>query len=188
MKKFPNKTKFKKTHQVKFVKGNKGTLLNRFTVGVRLKSNKYLSFIQLETARRTMVKMIKPKERKNKKNQKNIRSAKTKKKGKHRKRSKSKSQMFIRSNLCQPMTKKPLQVRMGKGKGNVDHWVYPAKKCRVLFEMSRQHFKLKKIYRLFKKARGRLPSKIKFIFNRQFTRRETNFLLIKKWIKLLYFY
>ena len=33
-------------------------------------------------------------------------------------------------------TKKPLEVRMGKGKGNVEGWVAPVKPGRVLFEVS----------------------------------------------------
>ena len=34
-----------------------------------------------------------------------------------------------------PITSKPLEVRMGKGKGAVSHWVAPVKPGRVLFEV-----------------------------------------------------
>ncbi|MEM9990984.1 MAG: 50S ribosomal protein L16 [Bacteroidota bacterium] len=34
-----------------------------------------------------------------------------------------------------PVTKKPLEVRMGKGKGALDHWVALVKPGRVMFEM-----------------------------------------------------
>jgi len=34
-----------------------------------------------------------------------------------------------------PMTKKPLEVRMGKGKGNVEFWVCKIQPGRVLYEM-----------------------------------------------------
>ena len=34
-----------------------------------------------------------------------------------------------------PITKKPLEVRMGKGKGSVDHYVAQIKPGRVLYEM-----------------------------------------------------
>ena len=35
-----------------------------------------------------------------------------------------------------PCTKKPLEVRMGKGKGNVEYWVAPVQPGRMLFEIS----------------------------------------------------
>ena len=34
-----------------------------------------------------------------------------------------------------PVTKKPLEVRMGKGKGNVEYWVAKIQPGRVLYEM-----------------------------------------------------
>jgi large subunit ribosomal protein L16 len=34
-----------------------------------------------------------------------------------------------------PVTTKPIEVRMGKGKGNVDHWVAKIQPGRVLYEM-----------------------------------------------------
>ena len=34
-----------------------------------------------------------------------------------------------------PVTKKPLEVRMGKGKGNVEYWVAKVQPGRVLYEM-----------------------------------------------------
>lgn len=34
-----------------------------------------------------------------------------------------------------PITKKPIEVRMGKGKGNVDHWVFKVKPGFVLCEI-----------------------------------------------------
>ena len=33
-----------------------------------------------------------------------------------------------------PITKKPLEVRMGKGKGSLDHWVAIIKPGRIIFE------------------------------------------------------
>lgn len=35
-----------------------------------------------------------------------------------------------------PITKKPAETRMGKGKGNVEYWVAPVKPGRILFEMA----------------------------------------------------
>jgi large subunit ribosomal protein L16 len=34
-----------------------------------------------------------------------------------------------------PVTKKPAETRMGKGKGALDHWVAPVKPGRILFEV-----------------------------------------------------
>ena len=49
---------------------------------------------------------------------------------------KRQGQLFIRVFPDKPVTKKPLEVRMGKGKGGVDHWVAVIKPGRVLFEIS----------------------------------------------------
>ena len=35
-----------------------------------------------------------------------------------------------------PVTRKPAETRMGKGKGDVDHWVCPIYRGKMLFEMS----------------------------------------------------
>ena len=34
-----------------------------------------------------------------------------------------------------PITKKPIEVRMGKGKGNVEYWVSKVQPGKVLYEM-----------------------------------------------------
>lgn len=49
---------------------------------------------------------------------------------------KRRGKVWIRMFPYKPMTKKPLEVRMGKGKGNVEFWVAPIKPGRVLFEVS----------------------------------------------------
>jgi large subunit ribosomal protein L16 len=43
--------------------------------------------------------------------------------------------IWIRIFPDKPITNKPLEVRMGKGKGNVEYWVAQIQPCRVLFEM-----------------------------------------------------
>ena len=35
----------------------------------------------------------------------------------------------------QPVSKKPAEVRMGKGKGSVEYWVAPVKAGRIMFEI-----------------------------------------------------
>lgn len=49
---------------------------------------------------------------------------------------KRRGKVWIRLFPYKPVTKKPLEVRMGKGKGNVDAWVAPVKPGRVLFEVT----------------------------------------------------
>ncbi|QEQ98047.1 50S ribosomal protein L16 [Neptunomonas concharum] len=44
--------------------------------------------------------------------------------------------IWIRIFPDKPITTKPLEVRMGKGKGNVEYWVAQIQPGRVLFEMS----------------------------------------------------
>ena len=43
--------------------------------------------------------------------------------------------MWIRIFPDKPITKKPLETRMGSGKANVDHWVAVAKRGRIVFEV-----------------------------------------------------
>ncbi|MBT3145891.1 50S ribosomal protein L16 [Neptunomonas phycophila] len=43
--------------------------------------------------------------------------------------------IWIRIFPDKPITNKPLEVRMGKGKGNVEYWVAQIQPGRVLFEM-----------------------------------------------------
>ena len=43
--------------------------------------------------------------------------------------------VWIRIFPDKPTTKKPAEVRMGKGKGNLEAWVAPVKRGRVLYEM-----------------------------------------------------
>ena len=43
--------------------------------------------------------------------------------------------IWIRIFPDKPVTKKPLETRMGKGKGSVDHWVCLVKPGRVLYEI-----------------------------------------------------
>jgi len=47
--------------------------------------------------------------------------------------------IWIRVFPDKPITKKPLEVRMGKGKGNVEYWVAPIKPGRILYELKGVH-------------------------------------------------
>jgi large subunit ribosomal protein L16 len=44
-------------------------------------------------------------------------------------------QIWIRLFPDVPISKKPLEVRMGSGKGNIEYWVAKVKPGKVLFEM-----------------------------------------------------
>ena len=44
-------------------------------------------------------------------------------------------QVWIRVYPDVPVSKKPLEVRMGSGKGNVEYWIAKVKPGKVLFEM-----------------------------------------------------
>lgn len=50
-------------------------------------------------------------------------------------RLKRRGKVWIRAFPDHPRTAKPKEVRMGRGKGNVDHWVCVIKPGRVLFEV-----------------------------------------------------
>ncbi|MFH1354559.1 MAG: 50S ribosomal protein L16 [Candidatus Omnitrophota bacterium] len=43
--------------------------------------------------------------------------------------------LWIRVFPDKSITKKPAEVRMGKGKGEIDHWVAVVKRGRILFEL-----------------------------------------------------
>jgi large subunit ribosomal protein L16 len=43
--------------------------------------------------------------------------------------------LWVRVFPDKPVTKKPAETRMGKGKGDVDHWVARVKKGRILYEI-----------------------------------------------------
>ena len=49
---------------------------------------------------------------------------------------KRRGKVWIRVFPYKPYTKKPLEVRMGKGKGSLEYWVAVVKPGRVLFEIS----------------------------------------------------
>lgn len=63
-----------------------------------------------------------------------------------------------------PMTKKPLEVRMGKGKGNVENYVAVVKKGMILFEVETQGLVTEEQAREALRLGGhKLPIKVKFV-------------------------
>jgi len=74
---------------------------------------------------------------------------------------KRQGQLWIRIFPDKPVTKKPLEVRMGKGKGGVDHWVALIKPGRVLFEISGVPEDTART--AFQRAASKLPIETKFL-------------------------
>jgi len=69
--------------------------------------------------------------------------------------------VWIRIFPDKPVTKKPAETRMGKGKGGPDHWVCVVKPGRVLYEMEGVPEELAR--EAFRLAAHKLPIKTKFI-------------------------
>ena len=69
--------------------------------------------------------------------------------------------IWIRIFPDKPITKKPLEVRMGKGKGNVEYWVALVQPGKVMFEMAGvEEEQAREAFRL---ASAKLPIKTHFI-------------------------
>ena len=69
--------------------------------------------------------------------------------------------IWIRIFPDKPITKKPLEVRMGKGKGNVEYWVALVQPGKVMFEMAGVEEELAR--EAFRLASAKLPIKTHFI-------------------------
>jgi large subunit ribosomal protein L16 len=69
--------------------------------------------------------------------------------------------VWIRVFPDKPVTKKPAETRMGKGKGSPDHWVCVVRKGRILFEMEGMPYELAKDS--MRLAAHKLPVRTKFI-------------------------
>ena len=69
--------------------------------------------------------------------------------------------IYVRIFPDKPITKKPLEVRMGKGKGSVEYWVSVVKPGRILFEVANvTEEQAKEAFRL---AGHKLPIKTKMV-------------------------
>src|SRR6185436_11698600 len=69
--------------------------------------------------------------------------------------------LWIRVFPDKPVTKKPLEVRMGSGKGAVEHWVAVVKAGRVLFELS--GVTAEEAKEAFRLASSKLPIATRFL-------------------------
>lgn len=74
---------------------------------------------------------------------------------------KRRGKMWIRIFPDKPITAKPAETRMGKGKGSVDHWVAVIKPGRVMFEVSGVTAEIAKVALV--QAAYKLPIKAQFV-------------------------
>ena len=79
---------------------------------------------------------------------------------------KREGQIWIRIFPDKPLTKKPAEVRMGKGKGAPELWVAPIKPGRILFEAEGVPLEVAK--EALRLAAQKLPVKTKFVTRRDY--------------------
>ena len=129
----PKKTKFRKAHKGR-IHGNAkgGNSLNFGSYGMKALQPNRITARQIEAARRAITRHIKRQGR-----------------------------VWIRVFPDVPVTKKPVEVRMGKGKGTVEFWACRIKPGRVMFELDGVSESLAK--EAFELASAKLPIKTKFI-------------------------
>ena len=103
----PKKTKFRKMHKM-VPSGNarRGTTLAFGSYGIKAMETAWVTARQIEAARVALTRHI-------------GRDAK----------------VWLRVFPDKPITKKPAEVRMGKGKGNPEYWVAVVKAGRIIFEI-----------------------------------------------------
>ena len=132
----PKKTKFRKAHKGR-IHGNAkgGTVLNFGSFGMKALQPNRITARQIEAARRAITRHIKRQGR-----------------------------VWIRVFPDVPVSKKPTEVRMGKGKGTPEFWACKIKPGRVMFELDGVPENLAR--EAFDLASAKLPLKTKFISRR----------------------
>jgi len=130
----------KKVKHRKWMKGRnkgrkislRGATLSYGEFGIKAQSSAWVTSRQIESARRTITGSLK-----------------------------REGKVFIRIFPDKPITKRPPEVTMGGGKGAVDHYVFPVKPGRILFELD--GIKEEKAREAFRLAGHKLPVKLKFV-------------------------
>lgn len=110
----------------------RGTEVNFGSFGLKATTAKWVTSNQLEAARRMIIRYLR--------------------KG---------GKLWIRIFPDKVITRKGQEVPMGGGKGSPDHYVFPVKPGRVIFEL--EGIEEKDAREAFKKAGDKLPVKTKFI-------------------------
>ena len=83
---------------------------------------------------------------------------------------KRQGQVWIRIFPDKPITKKPAEVRMGKGKGAPEYWAAVVRPGRIMFEVDGVDFETAK--EALRLAAQKLPIKTKFVIKRDYKIKE----------------
>ena len=123
----PKRTKFRKQQKLRN-RGlaQRGNMVSFGEYGLKATARGQLTARQIEAARRAMTRHVK-------------RGGK----------------IWIRVFPDKPITKKPLEVRQGKGKGNVEYWVAQIQPGRLLYEMAGVSEEVAR--EAFRRAAAKLP-------------------------------
>ena len=134
----PRRVKFRKTQTGK-MKGvsHRGTQLAYGTFGIKSLDEAFITARQIEAARIAATRFMK-----------------------------REGQLWIKIFPDKPITKKPAEVRMGKGKGAPEYWVAPVQPGRILFEVGGVPVEV--ATEALRLAAQKLPVKTKFIVARDF--------------------
>ena len=129
----PKRTKFRKQHKGR-VHGlaKGGTTLNFGAYGLKAVTTGRITARQIEAARRAITR--------------------------HMRRA---GKVWIRVFPDVPVSGKPAEVRMGKGKGAPEYWMCRIKPCRIMFELDGVDAEVAK--RAFELASAKLPVNTRFI-------------------------
>ena len=135
----PKRTKFRKM-QTGRMKGNsgRGTQLSNGMFGIKSLDSSFLTSRQIEAARIAATRFMK-----------------------------REGQLWIKIFPDKPITKKPLEVRMGKGKGAPEYFVAVVKPGRIMFEVGGVTQEIAK--EALRLAAQKLPVKTKFVVARDYT-------------------
>lgn len=134
----PKRTKFRKMQKGR-VKGiaQRGHTLSFGTFGIKALEPGWITSRQIEAARISMTRAMK-----------------------------REGQVWIRIFPDKPITKKPAEVRMGKGKGAPEYWVAVVRPGTILFEAAGIDVELAK--EALRLAQQKLPIRTKFVVRRDF--------------------
>ena len=132
----PKRTKHRKVFKGR-MKGNaqRGAQLTYGSFGLKSLDSKWITARQIEAARIAATRYMK-----------------------------REGQMWIRIFPDKPVTKKPLEVRMGKGKGGVEYYAAVVKPGRIMFEMD--GIPMEVAQEALRLAAQKLPVRTKFVIRR----------------------
>jgi len=135
----PKRTKYRKMHKMK-MKGNakRGDQLAFGSFGIKAMEGTWMTARQIEAARVAVTRYMK-----------------------------REGQIWIRVFPDKPITKKPAEVRMGKGKGAPEYWVAVVKPGRIIFEAEGVPMEVAK--EALRLAAQKLPVTTKFIVRRDYS-------------------